>query len=397
MGTSLRENEKRVPLHPHALGDIPHSVAEHLIFEEGYGARWRISDGELRERGFAVETKAELYNDTDATIIAKPMIEDLWNLRAGGALIGWLHFTLYGRLASTAVERNQTILTFEGINPSRDIHGRSVNAFPDNSKIAGIGALHHLMNAEGLHPKYGSGESICVIGHGNAGRAIVQEAIDIGFVGVVCLTLREPETIQDRVPGCRYLQYVPAERREGCDVICAEGDVIPMSRFLTRYKIIFNTAGQDPKAPIQYFSISEMNEFDHACFVVDVSCDPCMGFPFSRTTTFETPSYTVGGAKVYSVDHIPGYFWDAGSWIYTRGLLAWLAPLVAGVETWREHPVLSSAVEIDRGTILNQRIIDYQRREAVWPFRTVEPQPWRLTVDRNRVALRESFRPDISM
>jgi alanine dehydrogenase len=122
-----------------------------------------------------------------------------------------------------------------------------------------------------------------------------------------------------------------------------------------------------------------------------------MGFPFSRTTTFERPSYVVGGAKVYSVDHIPGYFWDAGSWIYTRGLLPWLTALVKGVDSWRAHPVLSSAVEIDGGSILNPRIIDYQRRETVWPFRTAEPQPWRLTVDRNRVALRESFRSDISM
>jgi alanine dehydrogenase len=397
MGKSLRENEKRVPLHPLVLGQIPPSITRKLIFEEGYATSWGIRDEELRERGFQLATKGELYNDTDATIIAKPMLEDLWNLRAGGVLIGWLHFTLYGRLASTAIERKQTVLTFEGINPTVDEFGRRVNAFPSNGQLAGLGALHHLMGREGLHPKFGKDENICIIGYGNAGRAIAQEAINLGFSEVVCLTKRNPNDIHDRVTECRYYQYIPAPDGQSCKVVLHQTCELPMSEFLARFKVIFNCVDQDPLAPVQYFAIEDMSKFDHRCFVVDVSCDPGMGFPFSRTTTFEAPSYIVGMTKVYSVDHIPGYFWDAGTWGWTRGLLPWLEFIVQGPAVWRSHPVLSSAIEIDKGEIRNQKLIDYQKREGSWPFVTTEPQPWRRTVDRNRVELRESFRAEITM
>ena len=164
-----------------------------------------------------------------------------------------------------------------------------------------------------------------------------------------------------------------------------------MSEFLSDYKIIFNAVGQNPNQPVMYFGIDEIEQFNHRCFVVDVSCDPCMGFPFSRTTTFESPSYMVGDVKIYSVDHTPGYFWDAGSWVYTRGLSPWLSELLKGVNAWRQHPVLCHAIEIDEGHIRNESIVGYQSRDETWPFYTREPQPWRLTVDRNRVALKKKL------
>ncbi len=44
IGTSRRENEKRVPIHPEHLQRIPGQVRRQLFFDEGYGALFPISD-----------------------------------------------------------------------------------------------------------------------------------------------------------------------------------------------------------------------------------------------------------------------------------------------------------------------------------------------------------------
>ena len=390
MGTSLRENEFRVPLHPKWLINNAKNLPElqHYVFEYGYGERFRVSDDALKEAGVTLATKGELYNEMTTTIIAKPMLEDFWNLRYGGTMICWGHFVLYGRLASTAVERQQTVFTFEGLNP-REIDGRKVNAFPDNSRGAGIGGLHHLMNQEGIHPGFGEKLSLTVIGYGVAGKAIAEEATKLGF-GVTVLSQRPQDAIDGLIPDVRYFQYAPVKDRSACNIL-VDGQSISMASFLASEDLIFNRAGQDAEAPVNYMTIDELETLDHDCSIVDISCDPAMGFPFSRTTTFHTPSYMVERMRVYSVDHIPGYFYDAGTWVYTRGLKPWLMDIKLGKSHWLESEIINPAIEILDGNIRNAKIIEYQQRETDHPHYCKDPQAWRLTVDANRVAIRKSL------
>ena len=37
IGTSRKEDERRVPIHPEHLKRLPDNIRKHLIFEEGYG------------------------------------------------------------------------------------------------------------------------------------------------------------------------------------------------------------------------------------------------------------------------------------------------------------------------------------------------------------------------
>jgi hypothetical protein len=44
IGTSKKQNERRVPIHPDHLRRLPEDVRRQLVFEEGYGIPFNIED-----------------------------------------------------------------------------------------------------------------------------------------------------------------------------------------------------------------------------------------------------------------------------------------------------------------------------------------------------------------
>ena len=57
IGTSKKENERRVPIHPEHLLRIPEHVRRQLIFEEGYGASFGIADSEIAAQTGDIATR----------------------------------------------------------------------------------------------------------------------------------------------------------------------------------------------------------------------------------------------------------------------------------------------------------------------------------------------------
>jgi hypothetical protein len=47
IGSSLRENEWRAPIHPRHLVTLARDVQQKLVIEKGYGERFGVSDAEL--------------------------------------------------------------------------------------------------------------------------------------------------------------------------------------------------------------------------------------------------------------------------------------------------------------------------------------------------------------
>ena len=43
IGTSMKEDERRVPIHPEHFDRIPPNILQKLIFEKGYGLPFNIS------------------------------------------------------------------------------------------------------------------------------------------------------------------------------------------------------------------------------------------------------------------------------------------------------------------------------------------------------------------
>ncbi|WP_339673518.1 hypothetical protein [Dasania marina] len=47
IGTSRKEDERRYPIHPEHLLRIPEALRRQLIFEQGYGTPFGITDSEI--------------------------------------------------------------------------------------------------------------------------------------------------------------------------------------------------------------------------------------------------------------------------------------------------------------------------------------------------------------
>jgi len=74
IGTSKKENERRVPIHPEHLPRIPEQIRRQLIFEEGYGAPFGIADSEIATQTGGIATRHELLANMGSVIISKPDI-----------------------------------------------------------------------------------------------------------------------------------------------------------------------------------------------------------------------------------------------------------------------------------------------------------------------------------
>ena len=90
IGSSRKENEHRLPLHPGHFEFVPQSVRSAVRFETGYGTPFGVADEELRRRFAGVAERASLLADSDIVLLPKPQVEDLRKRDGGGerALLG---------------------------------------------------------------------------------------------------------------------------------------------------------------------------------------------------------------------------------------------------------------------------------------------------------------------
>ncbi|MDT8416143.1 MAG: NAD(P) transhydrogenase subunit alpha, partial [Flavobacteriaceae bacterium] len=91
IGTSRKEDEKRVPIHPDHLSRLPEEIRKQLIFEKGYGAPFGVADDYFVSHAGGVASRHELLADIGAVIIAKPVLADLQEIREGGFIWGYPH------------------------------------------------------------------------------------------------------------------------------------------------------------------------------------------------------------------------------------------------------------------------------------------------------------------
>jgi alanine dehydrogenase len=97
-----------------------------------------------------------------------------------------------------------------------------------------------------------------------------------------------------------------------------------------------------------------------------------MGFSWARPTTFEDPSFVVGGNVLYyAVDHSPSYLWSSATWENGNALTPFLRPVLEGAAAWQTNETLSRAIEIRDGRVLNPKILAFQGRAADPPYALV--------------------------
>jgi alanine dehydrogenase len=140
-----------------------------------------------------------------------------------------------------------------------------------------------------------------------------------------------------------------------------DGSQRPLVEVLVEADVIVNGILQDTDRPLMYLREGEYSRLKRESLIVDVSCDLGMGFPFARPTTFAEPTFMVGNATYYAVDHTPSYLWRSASWEISKVVVPYLEKVIGGPGRWEEDETLRRAIEIKGGEIRNPKILSFQQ------------------------------------
>jgi alanine dehydrogenase len=366
IGSSRKENEHRLPIHPDHFDLVPETLRGSIRFETGYGSGLGIDDAELGRRFDGVAPRRELLEQSGVVLLPKPLPRDLLELRESGVLWGWPHCVQQREITQAAIDRRQTLIAWEEMfvwkNGEREMH-----VFDRNNEMAGYCGVIHALGLTGKDGLYGGPAEACVLSHGSVSRGAIYALLGRGFRPIRVYTQRPPWAVHDKITGCRYGQLVPDAGRDGLAVIEEDGRSLPLIDVLGGADVIVNGILQDTDRPLMFLRPGEEGHLRVGALIVDVSCDLGMGFPFARPTSFEDPTFEVGRITYYAVDHTPSYLWRSASWELSRVVVPFLESVMGGPEAWKRDETVRRAIEIRDGVIQNAKILRFQNRAADYP------------------------------
>ncbi len=361
IGTSRKENEKRVAIHPGQLESIAPNLRSCLFFEEGYGLPFGVSNEKLKElTGNDPLPRKTLLETSDAVILPKPVLSDFQQMRENMTVWGWIHSVQQQDVTQVAIEKRMTLFAWENMN----FQGRrgQVHIFQKNNELAGYCGVQHALSLRGIDGNYGPRRKAIVFSFGSVSRGAITALKSHGIHDITVLTRRSPHLIANQVPGTRYLRfYLSPDNRPLVED--EPGHAIPLIKLLSQADILVNGVLQSPLNPVTFIGEKDVQAFGKECLVIDISCDQGMGFHFAQPTSFVQPLYQVGNLLYYSVDHTPSLLWDSASWEISASLLPYLADFLEK----RDNPVLIAAMDMKNGVILNKEILSYQHRALAYP------------------------------
>ncbi|MCB0876025.1 MAG: N(5)-(carboxyethyl)ornithine synthase [Solirubrobacterales bacterium] len=366
IGTSRKENERRLPIHPAQIGDLSEAVRERTWFEAGYAERFAVPDGEIAHRCAGVRPRDELIAECDVVLLPKPVVSDLELMAPGQVLCGWMHCVQDPELTQAAIDRRLTLLAWESMNLWSADGAYRLHVFHQNNELAGYASVVHAMQLVGATGAYGRPLRASVVGFGATGRGAVLALRAMGVNDVSVLTHRDATAVADPIHSARFFTYGTG----GGSAPELDTDHETMALFLAEHDIVVNCVYQDPDAPLTYVTRDELADFRPGTLFVDVSVDAGMGFEWSRPTTFDDPIFGLGdGRSCYAVDHSPSLFWNSATWEISRALSPYLTALLAGEGAREAEETLRRAIEIREGVVENPKILSFQGREEDYPHR----------------------------
>ncbi len=364
IGSSLKENERRVPIHPDHFLEIEPEIRAQLVFEKGYGGPFGVGDMAIAELMGGVATRDEILAGCDASILCKPLAADLAQVKSGGILWGWAHCVQQYDLTQAAIDRRLTLVAWEGMNTWGTDGEWVSHVFYRNNEIAGYAGVLHALGLEGIDGEYGPVKKVAVINFGSVGQGAVRALRALGFTDITLYVLRDPASLMNVPPGVKIVRL--AGQGDG---YVATVDA-PFVCELETMDVIVNAMLQDPTRPLSYLAEHETGRLKQRSLIIDVSCDEGMGFPFARPTSFEKPVMPIGNVHYYGVDHTPTYLWNSASWEISKALLPYLRTVISGPAAWEENETVRRAIEIREGVVLNPHILSFQKRDVDYPHKT---------------------------
>lgn len=367
VGTSAKENEHRLPIHPDHLARLDPTVGARTTLEHGYAERFGRSDADLAPYVAGFASREELITGSDVVVLPKPQHEDVASMHAGQVLWGWPHCVQDAEMTQLAIDRELTLIAFEAMNHWTADGYVGLHVFHKNNELAGYCSVLHALELTGSTGDYGRPLRAVVIGFGATARGAVTALNAHGVHDVHVLTNRGVAAVGSPIHSVRITQF---DQRPGStdSHVITDGGRRPLAPFLAERDIVVNCTLQDTAAPLTYLRTDDLSLFRPGSLVVDVSCDEGMGFEWATPTSFEAPMFTVGDdIHYYAVDHSPSYLWNSATWENSEALLPFIGTVLEGPDAWDGDETISRAIEVRSGRIVNPAILAFQGRAEASP------------------------------
>lgn len=367
IGTSKKENEHRVAIHPEHIQNIPKETRKHLHFEKKFGAQFGVEDDRISAlTGTPLLDRGCLFSSMDAVLIPKPVEEDFLEAQRGMLVCGWMHSIQNSDIVQIAIERNLTLLAWENMY-YRGKRG-AVHIFNSNNEMAGYCGVQHALQLMGIDGNFGPSRKAIIIGFGSAGRGAISALIGHGFHDITVYTNRPPHLVADKMRGIQYKQI---QRRKGKSnsllaVESPQGTRLLIDE-LSEADVIVNCVYQNPEDPVVFVSNNDRSKLHPHCLVIDISCDKGMGFEFACPTSFDRPIRKIDSIFYYAVDHTPSLLWDSA----TREISSSFLPFLPFLVDSSPNEVLDNAIDIKNGHVINKKILRYQKRSDSYPYESL--------------------------
>lgn len=372
IGTSAKENERRLPLHPEHLPHLDADLRAQITLEHGYGERFGATDDSLAPYVAGFASRAELLATSDVVLLPKPQHSDVAALGPGQVLWGWPHCVQDPELTQLAIDRRLTLVAFEAMNHWTSGGDVGVHVFHKNNELAGYCSVIHALELAGLTGDYGRRLRAVVIGFGATARGAVTALNAHGVHEVAVLTNRGVAAVGSPIHSVRIRQFDHDTDETHLSHVITDAGRVALAPYLADNDIIVNCTLQDTAAPLTYLQTADLALFRPGSLIVDVSCDEAMGFSWARPTTFDEPTFEVGDHVLYyAVDHSPSYLWSSATWENSNALIPFLRPMLEGPAAWDDDETLHKAIEIRDGRVVNPAILAFQGRAAEPPYALV--------------------------
>ncbi len=368
IGTSRKEDEKRVPIHPDHLSRLPEDIRKQLIFEKGYGAPFGLDDDFFVSHAGGVASRHKLLAEIGSVIIAKPVLADLQEIREGGFIWGYPHCAQQGDITQTAIDRKLTLIAFEDMfvwSPNGHI-GR--HTFYKNNEMAGYCAVIHALQLRGIDGHYGNQRKVTIFSFGAVSRGAIYALKAHGFRDITICIRRPDHEVREEILDVKYIRIRDGKNKEARVVTVEhDGTVQPLSNLISESEIIINGIYQDTNNPINFVTDEEKDILKPGCLIIDVSCDEGMGFYFAKPTTFKKPMLHINNIDYYAVDHTPSYLWESASRSISAALIVYLPTILEGRKSWMKNPTIQKAINVDYGVIKKESVLTFQNRMLNYP------------------------------
>jgi len=368
IGTSKKEDERRVPIHPEHLMRLPENIRRQLVFEKGYGARFNIDDEEISEQTGGIATRSEILSDIGSAIIAKPILSDLEELKEGGILWGYPHCAQQMPITQIAIDKKLTLIAFEDMYVWGPNGQTGRHTFYKNNELAGYCAVIHALQLKGIDGHYGNQRKVVIFSFGAVSRGAIYALKARGFRHILICIQRPDHMVREEVLDAHYARIKKGKGNEPrLLVVEHDGSERPLLDLISESEIIINGTFQDTDHPINFVNEDEKSSLKPGALIIDVSCDEGMGFYFAKPTTFKKPIISVDKIDYYAVDHTPSYLWESASRSISAALIVHLPSVIAGRAKWKQNPTIQNAINIDQGVIVKSNILSFQNRETEYP------------------------------